>query len=206
MAQFGKNFVFVMAFAMSISSSAVADLDSNIFDLEMKRFETIEHKAFEKTRPCEKLEDDVEYRDCLVDGAVFALSARDSKNDGVGKVFEQIFSKIDESLKQGAGILIARRAVDGFKNSSDIAQQATYYEILKNLMDHLKGEKDDYTAVYELIKENKIEPSDDVVNARLRRMGLATENLTDKADSILKKTKAVAKAETASSAAIEVSE
>jgi hypothetical protein len=205
MAQIGKNFVFAVAFIVSISSSAVASLDSSVFDLEMKRYDLVEHRAFEKTRTCDKFEDDIAYRDCLIDAAVFALSARDSKNDGVGKVFEQIFSKIDESLKLGAALLIAQRAVDGFKSSSKMTEQATYYEILKNLMNHLKGEKDDYSPVYEHIKNAKIEASEEMINARLHKMALKTEDLTEKADMLLNQAKAIAKVDTASNA-IEVSE
>ncbi|MEQ1875781.1 MAG: hypothetical protein ABL958_03985 [Bdellovibrionia bacterium] len=205
MAHIGKNFVFAMASIMFISSSGVASLDTNVFDLEMKRFETIEHRAYEKMSPCDKLEDDIEYRDCLVDAAVYALSARDSKNDGVSKVFDNIFSKIDEALKPGAALLIAQKAVEGFKASTLTNERATYYEILKNLMDNLPSGKEDFNLVYEYIKDNKFEIPEDVSNARMNRMGLKTENLGEKAEIMLGKRQVTAKA-AAPINAIEVSE
>lgn len=187
MTQFGKNFVFAGFTLMLTASSAVASLDTNVFDLETKHIRSIQARAEEKMAPCEKLDldQDVEYRDCLVDAAMYALSARDSKNDGVSRVFDSIFSRIDESLKPGAALIIAKKAIEGFKSSTGTAERATYYEVVKNLMNLLPTEKDDFRATYEYIKNNDFEIPDEVKTERMKRLAVKTADLGDLAEVVL---------------------
>ncbi|HEX4924503.1 MAG TPA: hypothetical protein VFV50_10470 [Bdellovibrionales bacterium] len=187
MTHFGKNFVFAALSLLFTASPSVASLDTNVFDLETKHYKNIEKRAQEKMAPCEKLDldQDLEYRDCLIDAAMFALSARDSKNDGVSRVFDNVFSKIDESLKPGAALIIAQKAVEGFKSSTNVADRATYYEVLKNLMGLLPTEKDDFRATFQFIKDNDFEIPDDVKNERMKRLAVKTADLGELAEVVL---------------------
>jgi hypothetical protein len=187
MALYRKLFVLSFSYVMLATSAAVASLDTNIFEMETKLLESIQTKTNEKMQPCEKIdfEEDLAYRDCLAEAAMYPLSARE-KNDGITRVFDTVFNKIDESMQAGAAMKIAQDAIDGFKNKeNDVKDRATYYEILKNLMDRLPQSKEEFRSVFTLIKDANMEIPEDVENERRHRMGLQTAALTEKAELVL---------------------
>lgn len=190
MALYNKNFVITVSFVMSMASSAVASLDTTMFEMETKLLANIQATAEKKTEPCEALDfdQDIEYRDCLVDAAMYSLAAR-QKNDGVASVFKNIFNKIDDALQPGGAMSIAEQAVEGMKSTDNVEKRTTYYEILNNLVDFLSHNKasnaGDFKPVYEFIRNANLEAPEDVVKMRRERMSLKTVDLHAKVDMIL---------------------
>jgi hypothetical protein len=185
MALIRKMFVTTILIVMSAASAGVASVDTNVWELETPLLETIQTKAEQKMAPCEQLDlhEDIEYRDCLMDAALFALSARE-KNDRTKVVFENVFNKIDEAYQVGAALKIAREAIDGLKTEGDVKFKSTYYEILKNLMARIPHDNEEYRQVFELIKKSEIEAPEDVVTDR-RLRGFKTAILTEEAEMVL---------------------
>jgi hypothetical protein len=188
MALYRKTFVFSILFLMSASSAAVASLDNTLWEVETPLLEDFEAKVYQKMEPCtqDKSLKDLEYRDCLIDAALFSLSSR-SRNDSIESVFDRhVLNKLDPALHPGAAMKIAERAIDGLNNDTDVNMKSTYYEILKNLMSRIPDDKEDFRPVFAFIKNSKIEIPENVVKSR-RDRGVTTMALSEAADIILAK-------------------
>ena len=185
MALYRKNFVISFFAVMSLASHSVAGIDTHVWELETPLLETIQAKAQQKMAPCERLDifEDLEYRDCLMDAAMFALSARE-KNDRIKAIFENIFNKIDEAYQPGAAMKLATAAIEGLKTETDVKFKSTYYQILKNLMERIPHDNEEYRPVFAYIKEQNVAAPEDVVKDRHAR-GFKTSILVEEAEMVL---------------------